>query len=384
MRSSHRLFTAGGGLGICDDMLGAGCLVRQNWPQSCTQTSIASRCRLVKRPCVLGCITDSGQTSRKPSCETPSTAVPVRASGKSAPIEDRRMRTRLGPLSDRQPTPARGPFGKTAGCLLAFRPMMTQPSKPHRLTRRTILLPLLALLLPGVHATPRPAQRRCRTQHSKSSPWSTRHSPTTVSHRWRSTHCWWRGSIHVDDMVANHLYSHTGSDGGSVRPRRIGYAGGSDVSENWVASSGPEGAMAWWMNSYVHRGNILNSKWNEIGVGTKRDPNNRMQIFVLVFGGGRTAPTPTPVESAVYTPLEVPPGGLRYTVQSGDTLSTIATLRRQLADPGQCQQSRRIQRLADRTDALSPGQRRGRLLPWASAAPPTPLRPSTWSRAATR
>ena len=133
---------------------------------------------------------------------------------------------------------------------------------------------------------------------------------------------------HVDDMVANHLYSHTGSDGSSVRARarRIGYTNGSDVSENWVASSGPEGAMAWWMNSYVHRGNILNSKWNEIGVGTKRDPNNGMQIFVLVFGSGQDgAPLPAPVESTVYTPLEVPPGGLRYTVQSGDTLSTIAT-----------------------------------------------------------
>ncbi|MEZ4715290.1 MAG: hypothetical protein R2851_04275 [Caldilineaceae bacterium] len=36
------------------------------------------------RPCSLR-ITDSGQTSRKPSCETPATEDPVRASGKSAP-----------------------------------------------------------------------------------------------------------------------------------------------------------------------------------------------------------------------------------------------------------------------------------------------------------
>lgn len=138
--------------------------------------------------------------------------------------------------------------------------------------------------------------------------------------------------VHVDDMVNNQIYSHTGSDGSSVRARarRIGYASSNGVSENWVSATSPESAMAWWMNSYVHRGNILNGKWRELGVGVRRDPNNGRQIFVLVFGGGQDGvplpepSMPQPVTTAQYVTESVPPGGLTYTVQYGDTLSGIA------------------------------------------------------------
>ena len=138
---------------------------------------------------------------------------------------------------------------------------------------------------------------------------------------------------HVEDMVAYHNYSHTGSDGSSVslRAARAGYAGMRGVSENWVATQDVPSAVAWWMNSYVHRGNILNPKWNEIGIGTKADPSNGMQLFVLVFGSGnqgsdaavQLAAAPQ-VALVAPAPLTIPATGMEYTVRPGDTLSGVA------------------------------------------------------------
>jgi len=135
---------------------------------------------------------------------------------------------------------------------------------------------------------------------------------------------------HVDDMAANNNYSHTGSDGSSVATRvaRTGFQSRAGVSENWVAVSDPSGAISWWMNSYVHRTNLLNPKWTHLGVGGKPDPRNGMTIFVAVFGsdaGGSgeavvaaaSAPAPAPVES-------VPSGGMNYTIRPGDTLMSVA------------------------------------------------------------
>src|SRR5262245_31636566 len=52
------------------------------------------------------------------------------------------------------------------------------------------------------------------------------------------------------------------------RPRGVG--------EN-IGEGAPSAAkmMAWWMNSKLHRGNILNSKFKEIGVGVVRDERGR-------------------------------------------------------------------------------------------------------------
>ena len=137
---------------------------------------------------------------------------------------------------------------------------------------------------------------------------------------------------HVDDMARNHLYSHTGSDGSSVRMRteQTGYSSPNGVSENWVSTRSVEGAINWWMNSYVHQRNLLNPKWDEGGVGVARDPNNGLLLFVLVFGGdGQVVPvvssnvTASNIQAPVASAPDLPVG-TPYIVQPGDTLLAIA------------------------------------------------------------
>jgi LysM repeat protein len=140
---------------------------------------------------------------------------------------------------------------------------------------------------------------------------------------------------HVADMAANANYSHYGTDGSTVEMRvsRTGY-GSFDVSENWVSVNDPSGAIGWWMNSYIHRNNLLNPKWTHVGVGMQGDSRNGMTIFVAVFGrdsaeGGQllaAAAVPDAAPAAVAAPAatQVPQGGMDYYVQPGDTLSGIA------------------------------------------------------------
>jgi LysM repeat protein len=143
---------------------------------------------------------------------------------------------------------------------------------------------------------------------------------------------------HVDDMIANYVYGHYGSDGSSVQMRvaRTGYSQSPWVSENWVSSTSVAGAMGWWMNDYVHRVNILNGNWTELGVGV--GSRGGEMIFVTVFSAGTGgevqvavpaagAPAPAPEQPPVEAPaapLHVPPEGLDYTIQPGDTLLMIA------------------------------------------------------------
>ena len=129
---------------------------------------------------------------------------------------------------------------------------------------------------------------------------------------------------HVNDMVANYNYSHTGIDGSNVRQRveRTGY-GNNWASENWVSVSSPEMAIQWWMNSTVHRGNILNGNWHEYGIGVGRHPDNGEIIFVAVFAAGQSGDGAQIVMPPEPEPLPIPAGGTDYTVQPGDTLLSI-------------------------------------------------------------
>jgi len=129
---------------------------------------------------------------------------------------------------------------------------------------------------------------------------------------------------HVNDMVANYNYSHTGSDGSNVRQRvvRTGY-GNAWASENWVSVNSPGEAIQWWMNSTVHRGNILNTNWHEFGIGVGRHPGNGQIIFVAVFAGGEGGDAAQIVMPPAPQPLPVPEGGTTYTIQTGDTLLSI-------------------------------------------------------------
>jgi uncharacterized protein YkwD/LysM repeat protein len=141
---------------------------------------------------------------------------------------------------------------------------------------------------------------------------------------------------HVNDMLTNYVYGHYGSDGSTVQTRvvRTGYSATPWVSENWVSASDASGAMRWWMNDYIHRVNILTSRWTEIGVGV--GTRGSEMIFVTVFsaGGGTGSaaiaavpdvpPQEAPPPPSVHIEqVVVPPEGLDYTVQGGDTLLAI-------------------------------------------------------------
>jgi len=142
---------------------------------------------------------------------------------------------------------------------------------------------------------------------------------------------------HSNDIAWNAAYSHWGSDGSTVAQRvaRTGYAAHPAVSENWVSSTSPDGAMRWWMNDYIHRVNILTARWQEIGVGFTAKSNGEM-IFVTVFSAGRgdgtarAAAAPQQSAAAVAAPasppapIAVPAAGLDYVIQPGDTLLGIA------------------------------------------------------------
>ena len=129
---------------------------------------------------------------------------------------------------------------------------------------------------------------------------------------------------HVNDMIGNHNYSHTGSDGSTVRQRvqRAGYTASRWVSENWVSVSDPSMAIQWWMNSYVHRNNILNANWHELGIGAGYQASNHQFIFVAVFTAGASGDSIT-IMPPEPEPLPIPAGGLQYQIQPGDTLLSI-------------------------------------------------------------
>lgn len=130
---------------------------------------------------------------------------------------------------------------------------------------------------------------------------------------------------HVDDMLATGFYGHMGSDGSyaAQRVRRTGYTGGL-ASENWVAARSPEGAMDWWMNDWIHRENILNARWQEIGVGVAGDGDS--MVFVTVFTAGSDGSSPEMMQAAAPAPevVAIPAEGLDYEIIPGDTLLAIA------------------------------------------------------------
>ena len=79
---------------------------------------------------------------------------------------------------------------------------------------------------------------------------------------------------HSQDMACADFVDHTGSDGSTWYDRAAshGYANYSSARENIYVGDPdfggtPDGAFTWWMNSQVHRDNILNAAISEIGVG---------------------------------------------------------------------------------------------------------------------
>jgi uncharacterized protein YkwD len=84
--------------------------------------------------------------------------------------------------------------------------------------------------------------------------------------------------VHSEDMACKNFMDHTGSDGSNWadRVKNQGYKF-SYVSENIYAgdptfSGDAQGAFDWWMNSKVHRDNILSPKVTQIGIGFASSP----------------------------------------------------------------------------------------------------------------
>lgn len=83
---------------------------------------------------------------------------------------------------------------------------------------------------------------------------------------------------HSVDMACNNFLNHTGSDGSSWYDRVAGQGYPSNrARENIYAGTpgyggDPAGALDWWLNSAVHRANILNSDVTEVGAGFVLNP----------------------------------------------------------------------------------------------------------------
>ena len=81
----------------------------------------------------------------------------------------------------------------------------------------------------------------------------------------------------ANDMLANGVISHVGSDGSSVGQRvtDAGYTTFSDVGEIIFWSTGvgavPAAAVNWWMNSPGHRAILIDCAMTEVGVAVVRN-----------------------------------------------------------------------------------------------------------------
>ena len=90
---------------------------------------------------------------------------------------------------------------------------------------------------------------------------------------------------HSADMACNNFTDHTGSDGSTWRTRveREGYTS-SYVAENIFYGGTAQDAFDWWMDSQVHKDNILNANVTEIGIGFVSYPQSRWsRYYTLVF-----------------------------------------------------------------------------------------------------
>jgi uncharacterized protein YkwD len=97
---------------------------------------------------------------------------------------------------------------------------------------------------------------------------------------------------HSRDMAENHFFDHRGSDGSDriARAQRAGYVGlpGTRVRENIGAGAVPEDVVRYWMKlNDVHRGQLLDCGYNDIGVGyALGDGNPYLHYWTVKFGVG--------------------------------------------------------------------------------------------------
>jgi len=146
---------------------------------------------------------------------------------------------------------------------------------------------------------------------------------------------------HANDMAATGWISHTGPNGDGYRDRArdAGYPAfswGLFVSENIFGGMGDlDAAMTWWMNSPVHRSQILSTRFREIGAASAS--RGGYTYYDITFGDRPDVPAsapPPPAPPAPSAPSALPPapvdtavlpeGAIVYTVQPGDWLLAIS------------------------------------------------------------
>jgi uncharacterized protein YkwD len=96
----------------------------------------------------------------------------------------------------------------------------------------------------------------------------------------------WR---HSKDMGCNDFTSHNGSDGTNWydRVRAQGFANYNSARENIYAGNvpfgaDPQGTFNWWINSQIHRDNILFPTTTDIGVAVAYNPNTQYAYYTLI------------------------------------------------------------------------------------------------------
>jgi uncharacterized protein YkwD len=73
---------------------------------------------------------------------------------------------------------------------------------------------------------------------------------------------------HSVDMACHNLLSHNGSDATTVQDRVAAAGYSASYSSEIIYGSGyPQTAFDWWMNDQIHRNEILNARYTEMGIG---------------------------------------------------------------------------------------------------------------------
>ncbi len=94
--------------------------------------------------------------------------------------------------------------------------------------------------------------------------------------------------VHSQDMACNDFIDHTGSDGSTwfnrIQAQQYAY---SYASENIYVGDpdfggDAQGAFTWWMNSEVHRNNILSTKVTSIGIGYAYYPGSTYKGYYTI------------------------------------------------------------------------------------------------------
>jgi Cysteine-rich secretory protein family/LysM domain len=138
-------------------------------------------------------------------------------------------------------------------------------------------------------------------------------------------------------MAETGSVSHNRPDGSGPRTRAVnaGY-GTTDVSENIYGGTNATADTAWtfWVNSGVHYAGMINSRYQEVGIGVA---SGQLTTFVLVFGnpGGPAPFVPQTGAAGNNAGPSAPPsyvvgldehGNIKHEVQPDDTLGDIALI----------------------------------------------------------